>query len=91
LIHFVVLFYIIVHVRGLTNSDSFKGILLIAKSPNNQQIIGTWSTTNSMIKTISCNNKENTAITHSSADEKLGIEALWYAPSTILQEKVIIK
>ncbi len=82
---------IIVTVRGSTNNDYFKGILLIAKSQNNQQIIGTWSITNSMIKTISCTDTKSSAITHSSADDKLGIEALWTAPSNILQEKIIIK
>ncbi|CAF3082951.1 unnamed protein product [Rotaria sp. Silwood2] len=78
-------------VRGSTNIDYFKGIHLIAKNQNNQHIIGSWSITNSAIKTISCNETENVAIIHSSADNKLQIEAFWHAPSIISEEKTIIK
>ncbi|CAF3697979.1 unnamed protein product [Rotaria sordida] len=78
-------------VRSSTNIDYFKRILLIAKNQNNQHIIGTWSITNSLIKTISCNGIENTAITHSSDDDKLQIDALWHAPSIMSEEKIIIE
>lgn len=82
---------ILVTVRGSTADDYFKGILLIAKTENNQQIVGTWSINNSSVKLISCNGTENTGITHSSADNKLEITALWHAPSNVLQENIIIK
>jgi hypothetical protein len=82
---------LIVNVRGSTTNDYFKGILLIAKNANNQQIIGTWSTINSTLKTISCDERENSAVTHSSADDKSQIEALWHAPSNLLEGNIIIK
>ncbi|CAF1163143.1 unnamed protein product [Rotaria sp. Silwood1] len=78
-------------VRASTNIDYFKGILLIAVNQNSQHIIGTWSTTNSSIKTISCDGTKNAAITDSSADNKLQIEALWHAPSILSEDKTIIK
>ncbi|CAF4085300.1 unnamed protein product [Adineta steineri] len=78
-------------VRGSTDRDYFKGILLIAKNENNQQIIGTWSITNSSIKTIACDEKENTGITHVSNDDKLQIEALWHSPSVLPEGNTIIK
>lgn len=82
---------ILVTVRGVTNNDYFKGILLTAKNEHNQQIIGTWSVTNSSVKTISCNGTDNNAVTHSSADDKLEMVVLWHAPSNILQDDIIIK
>ncbi len=81
----------IVTVRGVTNNDYFKGILLKATNEHNQQIMGTWSITNSSMKTISCNETDNTAVTHSSAADKLEIVVLWQAPSTISTDNIIIK
>jgi hypothetical protein len=83
--------YYLVMIRGSTNNDYFKGILLIAKNQNNQQIIGTWSITNSSVKTIACDGTENTAITHSSPVDKLRIDALWHTPSIISEGNTIIK
>jgi hypothetical protein len=84
-------FLFLVTVRGVTNDDHFKGILLTAKNQNDQKIIGTWSVTNPSVKTVSCDDIANTAITHSSADHKLQIEALWHTPSIISNENIIIK
>jgi hypothetical protein len=81
----------IVTVRGATKNDYFKGILLTAKNQNNQQIIGTWAVRSPSIKTIACDETKNTGVTHSSADHKLQIEALWHAPSIVSKENIIIK
>ncbi|CAF4463078.1 unnamed protein product [Rotaria socialis] len=78
-------------VRGSTDADYFKGILLVAKDQNNQHIIGTWSLSNSSIKTISCNETDNTTITHLSTENKLQIAALWHAPSFIPEGNIFIK
>ncbi|CAF3874465.1 unnamed protein product [Rotaria sp. Silwood2] len=78
-------------VRGSTNNDQFKGILLIAKTITSEQIIGTWTTTNANIKTLSCNDIANTGITHNSASDKSSIDAVWYPPSTATQESTVIK
>ena len=63
----------------------------MAKNQPDQQIVGTWSTTNAPVKTIDCDSKQNTAITHTTADEKLRVEALWHAPNVLLQGDTIIK
>ena len=87
----VLSFYILVTVRGRTMNDYFKGILLLAENQNNQHIIGTWSVVDPLVKTISCNEIKNAAITHSSANDKLQIEALWHVPSILSEGKTIIK
>ena len=53
--------------------------------------MGTWSVTGSSVKTISCNGTANTAVTHSSADDKLETTVLWQAPSMVSMDNVIIK
>ncbi|CAF1067872.1 unnamed protein product [Adineta steineri] len=78
-------------VRAPADKDYFRGILLIAKNENNQQIIGTWSITNSSIKTIACDEIENTGITHVSLTDKIQIEALWHSPSILPAGNTIIK
>ncbi|CAF1387689.1 unnamed protein product [Rotaria magnacalcarata] len=78
-------------VRGSTDTDYFKGFLLVAKDQNNQHIIGTWSLSNSSIKTISCNGTDNTVITHFSTENKLQIAALWHAPSFISEGNIFMK
>ena len=88
---FIYFSYYLVTVRGSTNNDYFKGIILIAKNEYNQKIMGTWSIINPSIKTISCDGKENTAITHSSPIDKLQIEALWHTPSIKSKRNIIIK
>ncbi len=64
---------------------------MTAKNEHNQQIMGTWSINNSSVKTVSCNGTNNTAVTHSSADDKLEIVVLWQAPSTVSTDNIIIK
>ncbi|CAF2552066.1 unnamed protein product [Rotaria sp. Silwood2] len=78
-------------VRGSTNSDTFRGILLIAKTKTNQNIIGTWSALGSDIRTLNCGGIDNTGITHNSPSDKSSIEALWYPPSTIIENSTVIK
>ncbi|CAF4190194.1 unnamed protein product, partial [Rotaria sordida] len=78
-------------VRGSTNDDTFRGILLVAKTKTNQQIIGTWSVIGSNIKTLNCGGIDNTGITHNSPSDKLSIEALWHPPSAIIEDSIVIK
>ncbi|CAF5040419.1 unnamed protein product [Rotaria sp. Silwood1] len=78
-------------VRGSTNYDTFRGILLIAKTKTNQKIIGTWSALGSDIQTLNCDRIDNTGITHNSASDKSSIEALWHPPSTIIENSTVIK
>ncbi|CAF1507877.1 unnamed protein product [Rotaria sordida] len=78
-------------VRGSTNDDTFKGLLLVAKTKTNQQIIGTWSVVGSDIKTLNCGGIDNTGITHNSPSDKSSIEALWHPPSTIIEDSIVIK
>ncbi|CAF4097525.1 unnamed protein product [Rotaria sordida] len=77
-------------VRGSTNDDTFRGILLVAKTKTNQQIIGTWSVVGSDIKTLNCGGIDNTGITHNSPSDKSSIEALWHPPSTIIEDSIVI-
>ncbi|CAF1013631.1 unnamed protein product [Rotaria sp. Silwood1] len=78
-------------VRGSTKSNTFKGILLVAKTKTKQQIIGTWSAVGSNIRTLNCDGNRNTGITHNSASNKLSIKALWHSPSTITKDPIVIK
>lgn len=82
---------VLVTVRGATSTDHFKGILLTAKNDRDQSIMGTWSVANSSLATVACNDIENTAVSHSSADDKSQIEALWHAPSNISRDNTIIR
>jgi hypothetical protein len=81
----------VVTIRGSTSDDQFKGFMLVAKSNNNQRIIGRWSITDSSMKTVSCGGAENSAVCHSSANDKTHVEALWHAPSSVSEENTIIK
>ncbi|CAF3303705.1 unnamed protein product [Rotaria sp. Silwood2] len=78
-------------VRGSTESDTFRGILLIAKTKTNEQIIGNWAVVGSDIKTLACDKIKNTGITHNSPSDKSSIEAIWHAPSNINEEFTVIK
>jgi len=82
---------LIVTVSGTTSSDTFRGILLVAKTQTTGQIIGTWSVVSSNTQIVDCNNIVNTGITHNSDSEKTSIEALWHPPSTILDPTTIIR
>ncbi|CAF2528732.1 unnamed protein product [Rotaria sp. Silwood2] len=78
-------------IRGSTISNTFRGILLIAKTKTNQQIIGTWSVLDSTIQTLSCGGIPNTGITHNSPVDKSSIHASWHPPSTITNDPIVIK
>jgi len=82
---------VVVIVNGSTSSDTFKGILLIAKTQNSGQIIGNWTVVSSTIKTLACSRIANTGVTHNSNITKSSIEAIWSPPSTISLENTIIK
>jgi hypothetical protein len=81
----------IVTVRGSTSSNTFEGVLLIAKTPTSQQIIGTWSPVNASLQTLACNGIANTGVTHTSNVVKSEIEAIWFPPSTAIEQNTIIK
>ena len=83
--------FMLVDVRGVSTNDYFKGILLVAFNENNRQIVGSWSLKNSSVKTISCNEKANTAVTHTSPDDKFAIQAYWHAPPVVANENIAIK
>ncbi|CAF0752025.1 unnamed protein product [Didymodactylos carnosus] len=49
---------ILVTVLGKTNSDQFKGVLLIAYDMNNDKnVVGTWTSNDTNVKTIACGHK----------------------------------
>lgn len=81
----------LVIVRGATSADRFKGILLTAKNRNNQQIVGTWSIADPLIRTVACGKRANTAVTHVSADDKQQVEAVWHSPTTLAEGETVIK
>ncbi|CAF3499833.1 unnamed protein product [Rotaria socialis] len=78
-------------VSGSSSSDTFRGILLIAKTKTTEQIIGTWSSSNANIKSLSCGGISNTAITHSGNNDKNSINALWSPPPSISDPTTVIK
>ncbi|CAF2081953.1 unnamed protein product [Rotaria magnacalcarata] len=78
-------------VSGSSSSDTFRGILLIAKTKTTNQIIGTWSSSNANIKSLSCGGISNTAITHSRNNDKNSINALWSPPSSMSDPTTVIK
>jgi hypothetical protein len=82
---------LIVTVSGTTSTDTFRGILLVAKTQTTGQIIGTWSVVTSTTQIVDCNNVVNTGITHTSNTDKSSIQALWYPPSTIFDTTTIIR
>ncbi|CAF3162644.1 unnamed protein product [Rotaria sp. Silwood2] len=87
----MVLFSIIVTVRGSTNSNTFRGVLLIAKTKTNQRIVGTWSVVGSNIQTLACGGISNTGITHNSRSDKSSIKAIWHPPSTVVTDSIVIR
>ncbi|CAF1038240.1 unnamed protein product [Rotaria sp. Silwood1] len=78
-------------VRGATSSNLFKGILLVAKDSSGQNILGSWSSTDSSVLVISCFGTSSTSITHASSTTKSQIQATWSSPSSVAQENVVIK
>lgn len=85
----IVLYWTVI-VQGTTSSDTFKGILIIAKDQSGQQILGYWSS-GSLLQTIDCNGVSATGITHTSSATKTQIQAIWHTPSTISQGSTIIR
>ncbi|CAF4771717.1 unnamed protein product, partial [Rotaria sp. Silwood2] len=49
-----------------------------------QQILGHWSS-KSPLQTINCNGVSATGVTHTSADNKVQVQAVWYAPAALPQ------
>jgi hypothetical protein len=84
-------FSILVSVSGATSSDTFRGVLLIAKTQTTGQIIGNWSVVGSTIQTLACDGIANTGVTHNSNNDKTSIQAIWYPPSTVSTENTIIR
>ncbi|CAF4373343.1 unnamed protein product [Rotaria sp. Silwood2] len=78
-------------VRGSTNSNTFRGVLLIAKTKTNQKIVGTWSVVGSNIQTLACGGISNTGITHNSRSDKSSIKAIWHPPSTVITDSIVIR
>ncbi|CAF1364790.1 unnamed protein product [Rotaria sordida] len=78
-------------IRGSTNNDTFRGVLIIAKTKTNEAIIGTWSVAGLDIKTVACGGKSDTGVTHNSRTDKSSIEAIWYPPSNITDNFTVIK
>lgn len=81
----------LVTISGATSSDTFRGLLLIAKTETSQQIIGTWQIVNSTTQTLACGGTSNTGITHSSNIAKTLVQAIWTPPSTAATERTMIK
>jgi hypothetical protein len=82
---------LIVTVSGTTSTDTFRGILLVAKTQTTGQIIGSWSVVSSTTQIVDCNNVVNTGITQNSDSAKTSIQALWYPSSTIFDTTTIIR
>ncbi|CAF1304739.1 unnamed protein product [Rotaria sp. Silwood1] len=77
-------------VRGTTSSNLFEGVLLVAKDASSQNILGSWSSTDSSVNVISCDGTSSNGITHSSSTTKSQIQATWSSSSMIPQGNVVI-
>ncbi|CAF2939513.1 unnamed protein product, partial [Rotaria sp. Silwood2] len=77
-------------VRNATRSNRFKGILLVAKDESGQNILGSWSLTDSAVKVISCDGTSSYGITQTSSRGRSQIQATWYSPSTTAEGYVVI-
>ena len=81
----------LVTVGGATNGDLFRGVLLVAKRSSDNQVVGTWSTTDSNFQTVDCDGVPNTGITHQSKTDKAQVSAIWTAPAGVAQGDIIIR
>jgi hypothetical protein len=81
----------IVTVSGATTSDTFRGVLVIAKTASSSQIIGSWSVSDGNLQTLPCEGIANTGVTHTSNNDKSSIQAVWTPPSTVSAENTVIK
>ncbi|CAF1023798.1 unnamed protein product [Adineta ricciae] len=82
---------VLITVSGATGSNTFRGILLQARTLNGNQIIGTWTVVGSTTQALACNSVTNSAITHNSRDDKTSVQAIWTPPSTITETTTVIK
>ncbi|CAF3381950.1 unnamed protein product, partial [Rotaria sp. Silwood2] len=80
----------LVTVRNATRSNRFKGIVLVAKDESSQNILGSWSSTDSAVKVISCDGTSSNGITQTSSRGRSQIQATWHSPSTTAEEYVVI-
>ncbi|CAF4403975.1 unnamed protein product, partial [Rotaria sp. Silwood2] len=78
-------------VQGATNSNYFTGILMVAKDTSDVNILGSWSTTDSSVKVISCNGTFSNGITQISSTNKTQIQATWSPPSNVPQGNIVIE
>ena len=83
--------YRLVTVSGATASNTFRGVLLQARTLNGNQIIGTWTVVGSTTQTLACNSVANSAITHNSRTDKTSVQAIWTPPSTVTETTTVIK
>ena len=81
----------LVTVSGATSGDLFRGVLLVAKRSSDNQVVGTWSTTDSNFRTLACGGVPNTGITHASRIDKTQLSATWTAPADVSQGDIIIR
>ncbi|XP_053549697.1 putative ferric-chelate reductase 1 [Bombina bombina] len=63
-----------------TDSSSFKGFLLEARSIGGDRILGTFTVTDPNTQGLSCSGGPNSAISHTSATAKTQVTANWKAP-----------
>ena len=90
-IAYSILFCPPVTVSGATNGDQFRGVLLVAKRLPDNQIVGTWSTTDGNLRTVNCNGASaNTGATHNSDADKSQATASWTAPAGVAQGDIVI-
>lgn len=81
----------VVTISGSTSSDTFKGVLLTAKTQTSGQIIGTWTVVGTTIQQLDCDGVANTGVTHTSGAVKTSVVAIWSPPSTVSTENTIIR
>ncbi|CAM4934793.1 unnamed protein product [Rotaria socialis] len=78
-------------VRGETSFNRFKSVLLVAKDSSDTNILGHWSSTDTSVSIVSCNDTLTNGITLTSSDYKSQIQATWHSPSTAAQGNIVIK
>ncbi|CAF3154862.1 unnamed protein product, partial [Rotaria sp. Silwood2] len=77
-------------VQGATSSNYFIGILLVAKDASGVNILGSWSSTDSLVQVISCNGTSSNGVTHTSSTRKSQIQATWSSPYIVPQGNIVI-
>ncbi|CAF2811529.1 unnamed protein product [Rotaria sp. Silwood2] len=64
---------------------------MVAKDTSDVNILGSWSTTDSSVKVISCNGTFSNGITQISSTNKTQIQATWSPPSNVPQGNIVIE